>query len=167
MDKIFDNSSFLFSSLILKNKLLFLILNFEYDILFFLKDNLRPLEKVSKFSDITDSVSTSINKYDPPCKSNPKTIWSDGIKVGNFFKVSLDKKFGSENSIAKKLNRITKYNCHFLNCTINLKLLFYLSLALDELLITLVIVGFAITILTLFDIWASILFSSITRETLQ
>ena len=31
-------------------------------------------EKVSKFSDITDSVSTSINKYDPPCKSNPKTI---------------------------------------------------------------------------------------------
>ena len=96
--------------------------------------------------------STSNNKYEPPCKSSPKTTCSDGRKDGTFFKVSFDKKLGKENIIAKKLNRITRNNCHFLNCTINLKLLFYLLLALDELLISLVIVGFDITILTLFDI---------------
>ena len=36
-------------------------------------------------------------------------------------------KFGYENKMANRLNRITNNNCHFLNCTIKLKVFYFIN----------------------------------------
>ena len=108
--------------------------------------------KLFKLSLITEFVSTSRSKYEPPWRSKPSTICFFGKKFGKLFNVSDLKKFGMEKINPNMPNNITINVCHFLNCTITID---YYEFEESVELITSVIVGFEIKIFTPFVISTS------------